>query len=249
MIPTPKNKLRRTLELPYSYEIGVAGFAVFAGFANAVRSFFPEAKFAWSGYVVGSLWVISSLGVMTLTILKAWVQWKAHEERQSTHDLAGCLHVLHALLSTTDASQSGRLRLTIYVPVNDGTHLQQLLEYVGGDYRGRKTGRQLPCSVGIVGLSYRTGFPYVAERQNQDSAAFVQELMEDWGYTQEGAAETDDTSHAWAAIPLGGEGDPVYGIVYADSTIPGFFGPAAHEMLLTARLGIADYVVKRYSKK
>lgn len=249
MIPEPKSKIRRTLEIPYSYEIGVAAFAVLAGLANSLRSFFPDREYAWSQYLVGTLWLISALGVALITMAKAWVQWKLHEEKQSTHDLSGCLHVLHALLSTTSRHESGRLRLTIYVPVNGGTHLEQLLEYVGAEYPGRKKGRQIPCSVGIVGLAYRTGYPYVAARVNQDAKLFIEELMEEWGYTQSGAIEVDETSQCWAAIPLGGEGDPVYGIIYADSTVSDFFGPSAHDMLLTARLGIADYVVKRYPRK
>lgn len=249
MIPTPKSRLRRTLEIPYSYEIGVASFAVLAGLANSIRAFFPDADFPKAHYIVGALWLISAVGVAGLTIAKAWVQWQLHEEKQSTHELSGCLHVLHALLSTTSGSQEGRLRLTIYVPVNGGDHLEQLLEYVGAEYPGRKTGRQQPCSVGIVGLAYRAGAPYIAIRQNKDPALFVQELMEEWGYTKEGAIAIDETSQTWAAIPLGGDGDPVYGILYADSTIAGFFTPDAYEMLYTARLGIADYVVKRYPKK
>lgn len=242
MIPGPKNIIRRILEVPYSYEIGVACFVVLAGIANSIRSFDPT-KRGW----IGGLWITSAVGVAVLSVAKAIVQWRQHQEKQSTHELAGCLYVLYSILSCRSNDPDNRIRLTIYVPRNC-THMEQLLEYVGAKYPGRKAGRRFPISVGIVGLAFRAGRPFAAERQNEDSQLFLRELVEEWGYTEKEAKDLDESSRSYMAIPLGGDGEyPVYGVVYADSTISGFFDDDVTEILLTACLGIADYVVGRYT--
>jgi hypothetical protein len=150
MIPPPKSRFQELLEIPYSYEIGVALFALLAGLANVVRSFRPDRT-----YLMGTLWIISCTGVLLVTIAKIWSQWRQYEAKQSTHELTGCLHVLHALLCAAATKPVDRLRLTIYVPTRGGTQLEQLLEYVGAKYPGRKKGRRFPSGAGIIGLVFR----------------------------------------------------------------------------------------------
>lgn len=241
MIPAPKSRLRRIAEGPYSYEIGVALFIVFGQLANTFRGFESN-----PGHIVGWFWLLSAIGVLTLSIIKIVLQWLRHEERKSTHDLAGCLHVLHSILMSKHTGDDGRLRLTLYLPVNNGEELEQLLEYIGAEYPGRKKGRRFPSSVGIIGRAFRLQEPFAADRRNPDPKLFVKELIEDWGYTEKSAREIDDSSQCWLAIPLGGGSDKLYGILYADSDVEGFFDEDAVETVLTASLGIVDFIVERY---
>src|SRR4051794_21237461 len=97
MIPIPKKWIQQFLEVPYSYEIVVAMFLVIGGAANAIRSFHPDKT-----DLVGWLWTISASGVFLVSLAKSWVQWKLYEDKQATHELAGCLHVLHSVLSSID---------------------------------------------------------------------------------------------------------------------------------------------------
>lgn len=211
MIPPPKSRWIRFLSVPYSYEVIVAFFLVLGGVANSIRGFSPE-----SGNLVGTFWAISAIGVFFVSLAKSWVLWTLVEDRESTHELSGCLHVLHSLLTSGPDRPPCRLRMTIYVPVDGGSSLQQILDYVGAKYPGRKVGRKFPVGAGIIGMAYRERAPKVADRRNQDPDLFIRELQADWGYSEADALQVDTASQCWMA----------------DSTVPGFFDDTAQNIML-----------------
>lgn len=245
MIPKPKTKVERLLSTPYAYEVIIAFFLVFGGVANSIKGYYGEPS-VW----IGTLWAISAAGVLVTSVFKSIAMWHAHKESETTHELDGCLHVLHSyLISDLDAS-SCRVRAAIHVPTDGGQQLLQVTEYVGDKYSSGKAGRKFPVQSGIVGRAYRSREALVATKQNEDREAFLHELINEWGYSEKDALEVDPYSKTWMAVPITKSGDgPVFGVIFVDATILEFFTEKRQEFVLFATSGIADYVVRRYKSR
>jgi hypothetical protein len=179
---------------------------------------------------------------MALTLVKHSVGLAAAARKESTHELEGCLHTLHAVLAPPEGS---RLRIAVHVPV--GETLEQVTEYVGVDPKHGRLGRQYPANAGIIGRAYREREVFVGRRVNDDYEAYVEELVMLWNYTEERARMLNPGVYEWMAVPFFEGSGEVQAVLYLDSTERGFFTEARQDVVLAAVQGIAVFVGKRYT--
>lgn len=243
-IPRPGGWTKRFFTEATPYELGIAGFAVVSGALSSAKYFDDNKPSA------GWILAVVTAGVFLLTVGKILVVWFFKEGgTRRPHDLAGCLHALESLLTVRGTNDPDpHLRLTIHVPFNGGNQLQQVVEYVGDQRGGGTFGRVFPAQSGIIGRALREKKPLVASRKNTDYLNYIQELVNEWGYTPEDARRRDPATMAWMAVPLTNQQNgQVEGIVYLDSTDPGFFNDARIWLVSWACVGIARYVAQRYN--
>lgn len=241
-IPFQKALYERLLNRTFAYDFLVSLFVCLGGIANAMRAFKACER------VPGWLWVSTAVGGLLFSLARIYILYRESAERESVHELLGCLHVLYRQLVAEGIGET-RLRLTIHVPKN-AAHLQQIVEYVSEEDGPREdVGRTMLVNVGIVGLAYRTKEVAFGVRESADDAAFIGELVSDWAYTVEQAAAIDKEAKCWLAVPIASteEESFVLGVLFADSTDADFFTPERLRLAHAACAGIATYVARRYS--
>lgn len=236
-IAKPKVLWQRILERPFVYDVLLAWVAVFGTTASAIRAF--AARTCWD-HVAGWLYIVGGTFVLVFAVVKFLVQWFKHEEDESVHELEGCLVVLHTELSEAmpdNLPRPARIRVTIHVPDGDNT-LVQATNYIGGD--GGGIGRTLPKKAGIIGLALKEGRCIAASRQNENYLDYVEDLQKNWEFTKAEAVKRDPAAMSWVAVTIG---NPVDGILYADSTIQGFFDdPAVLQSFSVVAVAIAKFL-------
>ena len=209
-------------------------------------------ELAWAlGVSVGSL-LLTGLA----KTVRAYSLDKKQAQEHSPGDLRGAVHVLYALLckvgSITEPG-SKKVRITIHKvvekahSVEDPEWLEQVIPYVGGE--GGRPGRRFPIRSGIIGLAVRDQALYVGLRENNDYLAFVKELVQKWGYTEQDARRLSNDRFSWMAIPIFGKQDSksvVIGVVFLDSDDRDFFTGEVKQLIITACAGIAAYIDERY---
>jgi hypothetical protein len=242
-IPRAGGRLKRFFTQATPYDIALSLVAVVPGVAGAWR-FLSDNK-----PVAGWLCVAAATIGCLLTMVKAAVLWWYKPEEQPPHDLAGCLHALHAILLALKGSDvpDPRLRLTIHVPVGQDK-LEQVLDYVGDQRGGRSAPRTFSVHSGIIGKAYREQKACVGSRKNDDYETYIKELVEEWGYTEAEARKLNPSSKSWMAVPLLNLLDQrkVEGIVYIDAVEKDFFTEVQKGLVLFACVGIAQYVAQKY---
>jgi hypothetical protein len=243
-IPRRRGRLKRFFTQATPYDIGLAFVAVVPGAVGAAK-YFEEQKL-----LPGWLCLAATAVGFTIAFLKHFILWRSTPDEQPPHDLAGCLHLLQAVLQEGQASDKACLRLTIHVPVPPGTHLEQVLGYIGHDRaRGQTAGRTFPIECGIIGKAFREKKACVARRKDDNYENYVKELVEEWGYSEKAARDLNPSSMAWMAVPLFNHRDAkiVEGIVYIDAIDRDFFTEARKTVVFLACGGIATFVAKRYN--
>lgn len=164
--------------------------------------------------------------------------------QDSPHELEGCLYTLHDILITAGQTDPG-LRITVHVPRGDGKHLVQALGYVGSQRKQTTVGRLTPVSCGITGRAYRMKKPVDLRRGNDDVNAYIQQLMETQGFTEEQARAVDHSTMSGYAFPLAAPDGTVEGIVYADAVAPDFFTADRISTINSACSGIARFIQRK----
>ena len=247
-IPAPKGKRVQFFTNLSFYDIVIALAALIAAGGAlylAAQETDPNKRIV--GYIIFGTAVV----VFLANVVKASLQWRERSEKQSTHELEGCLFTLHAVLVTPLDSQAAidaaGLRLTIHVPKGDNKNLVQLIDYVGTPRKNKmKTaGRLISIHCGITGQAFRTGSPFRLLRNDESYESYLKELVENQGFTEEQAKLVDRSTQSGYALPLVGE-KAVMGIVYADATQVDFFTTERTETIKSACIGIAQFVGQRY---
>ena len=161
-----------------------------------------------------------------------------------------CTHFTRFLDDCYHGDYNGHgLRLTVHKPVKGGSELEQVIEYVGDQRCGKPSaGRRFPSQSGIIGEAFRNCETVVGDRIKPDYENYVKELVGKWHYVEKEARTRNPASMSWLAIPLVSEGEPksVAGVVYADSTLPGFFDEDKVYVAQVSCAGIARFVESRY---
>lgn len=239
-IPRPKRGWRWLLTQAATFDIAIAGFAAVVGLTSAVN--YGLQRHPWLAAVVGGATVI----VLVLAAVRGVITLKEASKKESTHELEGCLHTLHAVLDPAEDQVSGRLRLALHVPVGD--MLEQVTEYIGDRPKPGRVGRRFPANAGIIGSCYRTNAHLVASRAGITYQEYVQELVNDWNYTEERAKKLNPATMAWMAVPFyDRDRGRVDAVLYLDSQLADFFSETRQELVLAAVNGIAVFIGKRYT--
>lgn len=225
----------------------LAWFALFGSFAAAIRAF---VGLTWWDKLAGVLYLLGVLGVIVFAGRKFYLQWGKQEKEDSTHDLEGCLVVLQTQLTQAIAegqSENVRIRVAIHVPdPNDSNTLVQATNYIGGDDE-QTVGRKFDKKSGIIGVALARKRPIAASRKTDNLQEYLKDLEQNWGYPKADARKRDALSMSWVAVPIG---DPVDGILYADSTLRDFFDDPRVLLLVSGTaIAIAKYLDLREVKK
>lgn len=197
-------------------------------------------------------WCLSSVGIVLLFYFRfkrAKQKDLAEAQLKSPEGLRGSVYVLYALAKKylNIEEDDGTVRVTLYgvtEPRRDEVEeLEQVIAYVGSSRS--KIGRRYPVTVGLIGLAVRTGEPQIGQRTADNDDDYRKELIHQWGFTKEMAAEITIDRRSFIAIPIKGEADEVIGVVYADSNLNGAFDLFIEE-LIAATYGVAAYIRERY---
>lgn len=245
-IPGAESQLIAFVRKPYLWDALIA-ITVLCGAIAAALHFYEEGKTRSFAMSIGV-----AVAVAIFTLCKIGFQYSAHKQNTSLHSLEGGLHTLNALLLDChpNPTQSPGLRVTVHKPVDGGNKLQQVVEYIGDQRRPGGAGRCFLAQCGIIGEALRTKKTTAADRITPEYESYIKELIGPrWHYTEKDARARDPASMSWLAIPLVSDEngvETVAGVVYADSTISGFFDPDKVYVAQVACAGIARFVESRY---
>ena len=211
----------------------------------------------WLGRLAlaGIAWLLAA---SVIKVARARAEDDAKQHQESPDGLLGCTHVLCRILYERcglGAPRSGKMRVTLYriVPPaksSDGAEpldLEQVLPYVGGD--GGPAGRRFSKRVGIAGYVVREKAPFTAQRQSSDYDAFLDELVQHWGYTRDEARRLTRTGRrGWPCRCSGGARvKNVIGVVFLDSSERAVFeDEGTIRLIMAACYGITQYIEERY---
>ena len=240
-IPRPKTGWRWLVAQTATFDIATAGFTAILGL-TAAANYWLQGRAP-----LATLVVLATGAVLTLTIVKNTVALAQARQKESVHELEGCLLTLHATLDPAAMETLGRLRLAIHVAAGSDT-LEQATEYIGDAPRKGRVGRRFPATAGIIGKAFREGDAFVGQRINDDYEAYIEELITDWNYTKEWARRLNPAVKAWMAVPFyDTDKGQVDAVLYLDSTDSDFFTPERQELVLSAANGIAVFIGRRYT--
>ncbi len=240
VIPRQRRGLGWLFSQTSTYDILIAAVASVVGISSA-SNYWSQQRPAIA-LMVG----IATVLVLLFSVVKNGIGLAAARSKDSTHELEGCLHTLHAVLDPAGCTPPVTLRLALHVPV--GEMLEQVTEYVGATATTGRTGRQFPANAGIIGMACRENTVLVARRLNDDYELYVEELVTNWNYTPDQARRLNPGAMEWMAVPFY---DPdrgrVEAVLFADASKRDFFTAERQELVLSAAAGIAVFIGKRYS--
>jgi hypothetical protein len=244
-IPTPESGWTRFWKSETPWDLLSAGAGLGTG-GGATYKFFttdplvdPNA-YTW-GWIVGSGVLVAGLS----QVGKGVQRYRRESAKNSTHDLAGCLHTMNAVLLGDSDSKTVGLRSTVHVP--DGSDLVQALDYVGDQRKKNTQGRRMPVNVGAIGKALREKSISCACRTTDNHEDFVRQMITSYSFSEEQARNLDASTMSWMAVPLKGERDAVAGVLYCDCQERDFFSDERQRLLAFAAVGIAYFVGLRYS--
>lgn len=252
-IPRPVNSLWKFFHETTLYDF-ILGIVAVIGTAGLGQRLIKDNETGW-----GVFSLIASLVSLVALCVKTWIRFKQDKEYRSPNDLEGCLTPLYNLLNFVHEGTDPKLRITIHIPIKDkegSESLEQLLDYVGDQRKPNTKGRVFPVGSGIIGKLYRecsatSDHRYLhSQRKHENHEQYINELVNDWGYTDQEARKRDPSSMSWMAVPLseGGNEKQILAIVYLDSVLGDFFDEVKQYLVLGSSIGIAKYIEKRYSK-
>jgi hypothetical protein len=213
------------------YELVLSG----SSFAGALA-----AAFKWA-----SIGTIAAVAIVIVSIIKHFVANSKQTQKDSVLPLEAGLDTLYSVVAGDDIGRDHGFRLCLHVP--DGEHhLQQLTEYIGYPTEGR-AGRRFPIQSGIIGRAFRKREPHFAHRLNEDPSRFINELIEEWSYSENDARKLSADRKSWFAVPIPADGGKVEAILYGDASANTFFNEHRQKLLICAASGIAAFVRRRYS--
>jgi hypothetical protein len=240
-IPRPTSFIKRLWQTTTVWEIIVTIAACFGGVVAATKS--TSLDF----HTATALCVAIVIGVCT--IIKIVIAYRQNVAKESVHELSGCLHTLHGVLSAgVHPPLDPRLRITIHVPTTDKRQLQQVTEYVGDERAGDgKAGRYFPSNCGIIGRAFQEKRDVLAaSRVSGNTEDYIRTLVDEYHYTEPQARALNASSMSWLVVSLKNHIGEIEGIVYCDSVDPAFFTGQRQFVAGCAGQGIARFVARRY---
>jgi hypothetical protein len=238
-IPQPRQGLRWLATQPATYDLLITVFASTIGFSSAAN-YAGQQRYKLSAAVMAA-----TVAVLVFASVKHMLSLAEARRKESTHELEGCLHTLHAVLDPASVDPALILRLAIHVPA--GQSLVQVTEYIGVAPKKGRRGRPFSANAGIIGKAYRENEVFIGRRMSDDYEQYVQELVREWNYTPDQARLLNPGVMEWMAVPIfDADAEKVQAILYLDSSKREFFNETRQELVLSAMNGIAIFIGKRY---
>ena len=243
-IPAPKGKWFHFFTNLSLYDVLIAFAALMAAVGAAYLSYGEVYK---NKRDIGYLVFGTAFVMFVANIVKAILQWRERSEKQSTHELEGCLFTLFFILMEplgATADETG-FRITIHVPKGDGQNLVQVIDYVGSQRKTNRKGQITPIACGITGRAFRVKGEVRLKRADSNYENYLNEIMANQGYTRQQAEKLDPSTMSGYAYPIF-DNQQVLGIVYADATNADFFTEERINIIQNACVGIARFVGQKY---
>jgi hypothetical protein len=239
-LPKPRTKWQVFCRSTAPYDIASALSGGGTAAASAARFFFGTPPLLWWGVLAAA----GASGALVAQLLKAknGVAREIAAAQDALVGLTGCLHTLNAVVGA--GQQDHGFRSTVHAI--DGDALVQCVDYVG-DQRKRETfGRRTPIHCGVIGKAYREKAMLAGSRETDSYADFIRQMIQVYGFDADRARALDPMTQSWIAAPLIQNGNDVEGVLYCDSTQPGFFTEERQRAIGYAAVGIAFFVGKAY---
>src|SRR6266496_2834306 len=147
-VPRTRRGLRWALTQSASYDVVQAVVVTIVTSVSAWLQF-DQRHLVQGWTLIGCATVVFIVAVVRCVVLLSHAQ-----QKESPHDLEGCLHTLHAVLQREN-EPTATLRLAIHVPVPGKPELEQVTEYIGVPPKAGRRGRLFPANAGIIGKAYR----------------------------------------------------------------------------------------------
>lgn len=237
-IPRGKGFIEKIIQEPFVYDIIIAA-------AAACTAIYEVRRFSTTDKTEAVVVSICAGAVFLFTVLKNLAAWNKTSKKESIHELEGCLHTLHAaLLPGNDV-----LRITIHVPVDGGQKLEQIINYVIDPANLKTAGRRFASQSGVAGAAFRRNEALSGERNADELEKYISELINKWNYLESDARKCNMGTKSWFAIPIPetGNDQKVQGVIYFDSNQQKFFTNERQILAMSAAVGIARFIDKRYS--
>lgn len=189
-----------------------------------------------------------------LKVVSAYSQDRSDHAAKDHRDIRAAMHVLHATVAEICkldlATSHEKLRATFHrvvPPPDQPEHLEQVINYVGGD--GSGAGRTFSIRAGVTGKASRERVPYVYHRMTGDDKDCRRELKESWGYTDKDLKTLSMDRLSAIAIPVVGKASQhAVGVIYFDSTEKSLFRDKKRQAAIVAACsGLSHYISERYS--
>lgn len=234
----PKTKWQRRAAGEFWFESVLAIIVIANGVIQGLRIIRADSHD--TDLAIG-LFVASGVGGIAL-VVRAFSRRRNAQNGSADHSLDGLLHALHAIVASQ--RPDANVRICIYVPCKPDDKLHQRTNYVG-ESPGIGEGREMSASVGIVGLSYRTGKIYYDSLPANTNV--VDYLVNEYAYDRAIASALRQDRKAWAALPVGRPG-AIVAVIYIDGSRPDLFGRDARcplrKTLEAALIGVAEFINK-----
>lgn len=245
-IPAPKTRIDRVLTALPLYDILIALFVLIGGIVAGLLLLQGPGHLRIVG---GGVSIVAAIAIAVFNIIKASLQWRQKNVKESPHELEGCLYTLHDILnlSVPVAQPDPGLRITVHVLSGDGRYLVQALGYVGSQRKKATAGRQTPISCGITGKAYRLKEAVRLQRASDNYEEYIRELVEHQGFTEDQARSVDSATMSGYAVPLFFADGSEAGIVYADAVERSFFSDERVSIINRACVGIARFIERKYA--
>ncbi len=186
-------------------------------------------------------------------VLHAAAQDRERKRIEEYDGLRGALWVLYETVRRSAGLESvadGTLRVTIHrvVPSKKkgaaAEQLEQLLPYIGGP--GGPPDRTFSIRSGVIGKAAREKVVVATVRESPEYPEHLQELVGNWGYTEEDARALSPDRQAWMAVPILTADAATIAVVYLDSSVRDFFTPELMRLIVNGCQGVTDYVAEVY---
>lgn len=203
-----------------------------------------------SWFAVGGA-VIAVGGAIT-KIIQALHKDERDKDEERMDGLYAALHIAHSMVRHSHnfpLKDHDRLRVTLHrivPPTKTGqaaTEYQQMFNYIGGS---GGQGRCFPIGTGIVGKAIREEEVLTFSRNNDDTQAYINELVKNYGFSRANAKNVTFDRNSWMAVPIKYDGKEVAGVLYLDAKDKDFFTDEVKEQVVRVSAGIAVFINERY---
>jgi hypothetical protein len=187
-------------------------------------------------------------------VLHGFLRDRQAADLASHLDFTACVYtvyltIFHAKgLRFGDEADRKKLRITVHRVERDERRVTQLIDYVGAPGGGR--GRSFPINGGVVGRVV-TSDDDIAELHRSPQASwdeYRRVLQRDWAMLREQAEDLTRDRYDFLAVAIRGDDGGIVGVMYLDSTEPGFFDDATQDLVVAGCGGVAQYTKSRYGK-
>jgi len=216
--------------------LAATGFGLHVAFQKDT----PEA-YGWIKYAVAA---VVAFAVCVIKVLRSTSSLKGQDADEQKWDLTASLHVLHAAILAHQRTPASCTRQSLRVVIHGfeanahaDERVVQLVDYVGGTgMHTSQAGTRYPERWGLVGRAVATN--RIAGYERDGSLESYTNDMQEMCMSSADVASRNPHAKSMLAIPVG---NPIFAVLYSDSTNQGFFDDVMVNFMVAACEGWIRY--------